>query len=256
MIKGFFFDDLRFSKDIIVVVAPHESPEPSRADRTRKCRAQTQITVPSTHSIRPTSPNRPVPISHIYGVCNTLCHSLMMTLEQFHGIVTKGGPYPEPYPSGISFTPKSKARLVSDTFSDLTPGICSHVRLKRSNESRRRRGSNRFDIRDTYKWVKWQSPCLTRYPLCFVADFLWISSDEHGSSLRQRQILVSAIKGSGSEPDCTRTRRGKARGRGSALPQVAVAKPVRFSQPLRSRRRTFSPSFLLPPPTPSSLHLD
>ncbi|KAG8254280.1 hypothetical protein J6590_011977 [Homalodisca vitripennis] len=37
-------------------------------------------------------------------------------------------------------------RLVSDAVSDLTPGIWSRVRLKSSNESRRRRSSKLFDI--------------------------------------------------------------------------------------------------------------
>ncbi|KAG8304038.1 hypothetical protein J6590_103771 [Homalodisca vitripennis] len=46
-------------------------------------------------------------------------------------------------------------RLVYDAVSDLTPGIWSHVCLKRCKESRRPRSSNdplhRFGIRDTYK---------------------------------------------------------------------------------------------------------
>ncbi|KAG8250978.1 hypothetical protein J6590_090487 [Homalodisca vitripennis] len=50
----------------------------------------------------------------------------------------------------FQFTFLLSQRLVSDFFSGLTPGICRHVRLNRSKESRRRKRSKRkIDIVST-----------------------------------------------------------------------------------------------------------
>ncbi|KAG8282672.1 hypothetical protein J6590_031923, partial [Homalodisca vitripennis] len=75
-------------------------------------------------------------------------------------------------------------RLVSHSVSDLTPGIWSHVRLKKFKESRRRRSSKR-------------NICFVWTPINSLSGSLMNKHDSRfqESSLTQFQIPDPAIKG-------------------------------------------------------------